>query len=328
MVYAGRKDSGKNVDTLLKYFSQYKRNAKSSMKLILLGGGSIEIPEDIKKDVLDLGFVPLQDKYDAFAGAEMLCNPSKFESFSLVLMESWLCKRPVLVYGGCEVTKRFAIQSKGGCYFQNAEEFATAVTYITEHPEEAKAMGENGYRYVKDNFIWEVVRERYLAFFAEITAKKGDTHRQSDMCRNEMQSRENEINVEKIMEEIRDEIKKKGYKPDAMAFETVQADNADAFQKSLFNEEVRNVNLSFQVPYYFPIEGKMTFVKRVIRKLGCFLMVPILNNQNTFNAHVTRTINQMAQYIEYQERKEKELNRIIEGLEEKVARLQKTKERE
>ena len=47
--------------------------------------------------LIDLGFVPIQDKYDAYAAAELLCQPSKHESFSYVIMESWLCERPVLV---------------------------------------------------------------------------------------------------------------------------------------------------------------------------------------------------------------------------------------
>ncbi len=323
MIYAGRKDSGKNVDTLLKYFCQYKQMTKSPMKLVMIGGGEIQIPGEIKKDVIDLGFVSLQDKYDAFSGAVLLCNPSKFESFSLVIMESWLCKRPVLVYGGCEVTKQFAISSEGGMFFNDADDFVTAVDYIMSHKEEGDIMGENGQRYVMENFIWDVVTEKYIEFFNGVKDKKGDTHRAKRMCMDEMADKVSDINIEKIMAEIRADIKKKGYKADAVKFETVQAGNAEVFNKNTFGEEVRNVNMSYQVSYYFPIEGKMSFFKRVIRKLGCFLHVPILNNQNAFNAHVTRTFNQMALYIEQQERKEKELNRVIEELEEKVAALQK-----
>ena len=42
------------------------------------------------------------------AAASLLCQPSHNESFSLVIMESWLCGRPVLVSSQCAVTKDFA----------------------------------------------------------------------------------------------------------------------------------------------------------------------------------------------------------------------------
>ena len=55
---------------------------------MLIGGGELEIPTEIKNDVYDLGFVDLQDKYDAYGAATLLCQPSKNESFSFVIMES------------------------------------------------------------------------------------------------------------------------------------------------------------------------------------------------------------------------------------------------
>ena len=83
ILYAGRKDKGKNIDTLVQYFKRYKQNEQDNLKLVLIGGGELEIPTEIKNDVYDLGFVDLQDKYDAYGAAELLCQPSKNESFSL-----------------------------------------------------------------------------------------------------------------------------------------------------------------------------------------------------------------------------------------------------
>ena len=77
LLYAGRKDAGKNVHTLLRYFAEYKqRHGDSDLQLVLIGGGSIEIPASVRDDVYDLGFVSRQDKYDAMAAAELLCQPS------------------------------------------------------------------------------------------------------------------------------------------------------------------------------------------------------------------------------------------------------------
>ena len=170
LLYAGRKDAGKNVHTLLRYFAEYKqRHGDSDLQLVLIGGGSIEIPASVRDDVYDLGFVSRQDKYDAMAAAELLCQPSHNESFSLVIMESWLCGRPVLVHSQCAVTRDFARRANGGLYFRNYFEFVGCVQYILTHPEQARTMGQNGGTFVRENFDWDVIVEKYRAFFAKLT---------------------------------------------------------------------------------------------------------------------------------------------------------------
>lgn len=236
ILYAGRKDAGKNVDMLLEYFSKYKKYSRQyvnvygvfdtdylanrgkgepeatyaddtdykehhnedgrydnenivgievadakaddnyyvffpkysnekQLKLVLIGGGSIDIPETVKDDVIDLGFVDIQDKYDAYAAAALLCQPSKNESFSYVIMESWLCSRPVLVHEDCDVTKHFVKDSNGGLYFQNYFEFQEAVNFILHNQDAASAMAYNGSAYVKEHFAWEVIVKKYTEFF-------------------------------------------------------------------------------------------------------------------------------------------------------------------
>lgn len=167
ILYAGRKDAGKNVPLLISFFRKYKLKNKTELKLILMGGGKIEIPEDMKNEICDLGFIAVQDKYDAYAAAECLCNPSRFESFSLVIMESWLCGRPVVVSAECEVMVNFVSESNGGLYFSNYPEFEACVDYISGHPKEADLMGRNGREFVLSNFDWNVVVKRYKEFFEE-----------------------------------------------------------------------------------------------------------------------------------------------------------------
>ena len=169
LLYAGRKDTGKNVHTLLRYFAEFKRRQPSDLQLVLIGGGQIEIPVSVQDDVYDLGFVTAQDKYNAMAAAELLCQPSHNESFSLVIMESWLCGRPVLVHAKCAVTRDFARRSNGGLYFKDYFEFEGCVQYLLSHPEAAKTMGENGGQFVRENFDWDVIVEKYKTFFQKLT---------------------------------------------------------------------------------------------------------------------------------------------------------------
>lgn len=165
ILYAGRKEEGKKVHVLVDYFVRYKERNPSDLKLVLIGGGEIAIPS---KDIIDLGFVSAQDKYDAYAAATLFCNPSQFESFSIVIMESWLAGRPVIVNGDCAVTRSFVSESNGGLYYENYAEFEKCVDWIFSHMKEADLMGRNGCQFVKDNFAWDVIVDRYTKYFEKM----------------------------------------------------------------------------------------------------------------------------------------------------------------
>ena len=166
ILYAGRKDAGKRVDVLVRHFMRYKQRVKSPLKLVLIGGGKIDIPD--RRNIIDLGFVDLQDKYDAYAAAELFCNPSEMESFSIVIMESWLAGRPVLVNGQCAVTRDFVHQANGGLYYESYAEFEECVKYLTGHPETAEQMARNGGEYVRSHFAWDVITRRYLDYIRRL----------------------------------------------------------------------------------------------------------------------------------------------------------------
>ena len=166
ILYAGRKEAGKRVDLLVEYFLQYKRRYPGKLKLVLIGGGQMEVPD--QGQIMDLGFVSLQDKYDAYAAASLFCNPSEMESFSLVIMESWLAGRPVLVNGKCPVTKDFCLQAGGGLYFDSAAEFVGCVRYLLTHTEMGDRMGKSGRAYVKSHFAWDVIVGKYLDYIRKV----------------------------------------------------------------------------------------------------------------------------------------------------------------
>ncbi|MBI1884582.1 MAG: glycosyltransferase family 4 protein [Chlamydiae bacterium] len=165
LIFVGRWEKGKNVPLLIEYFKKYFINTGTSLKLILLGSGEIEISEPFRDVIVPLGFIPLEDKWAAVKGALALCQPSLNESLSIVIMEAWSLKTPVLVHGGCAVTKYHCVQSGGGLYFSNYFEFEEALNLLMNNESLRLEMGERGDRYVRENYAWEKVIERFEKAF-------------------------------------------------------------------------------------------------------------------------------------------------------------------
>lgn len=161
LLYAGRRDSGKNVSLLMEYFARYKESYDGNLKLVLIGKGELTVPKEHMHDIIDLGFVPLEDKFDAYAAATLFCMPSTNESFSIVIMEAWLCGTPVLVHADCAVTKDHCIKSNGGLYFSNYDEFEECLKYFLTDPAKRDLIAKNGKEYVIRNYSWETVIRRY-----------------------------------------------------------------------------------------------------------------------------------------------------------------------
>jgi glycosyltransferase involved in cell wall biosynthesis len=170
ILYAGRLDPMKNVMQLLSCFLAYRQaRAEEELKLVLAGSGPLPIPSH--PDIVRVGFLTSDDLHDACAAATVLCQPSLVESFSIVLMEAWLAGTPVLVHGHCPVTRHHVLQSNGGLYYTSAEEFTSALDWLSSHGKQRRQMGEHGRSYVLREFNWPTVLERFRAAVRVWTAQ-------------------------------------------------------------------------------------------------------------------------------------------------------------
>ncbi len=173
ILYAGRKDAGKNVPLLSHYFARFLADGlgPAGLKLVMIGNLPAPIPPGAEKDIIDLGFVSKQDKYDAYAAAEVLIQPSVMESFSLVIMESWLAGTPVMVHSGCAVTTEHVVTSRGGLHFGDYPRFAEGLRLLLERPGLRQEMGRAGREYVLANYAWPVVTGRFLELIQRLQAE-------------------------------------------------------------------------------------------------------------------------------------------------------------
>ncbi|MEM7798541.1 MAG: glycosyltransferase family 4 protein [Chloroflexota bacterium] len=165
--YLGRMVAEKGVDQLINYYIARKEKAESGMKLVLMGPGSLEIPE--RDDIISTGFVSEEDKFDGLSAADALVVPSKYESLSMIAQEAWLVETPVIANGKSDVLVQQCRKSRGGLYYTSQDEFGQILSHLQANPEIAAQMGLNGKTFVRKTYAWDVIMEKYQKIFETVT---------------------------------------------------------------------------------------------------------------------------------------------------------------
>jgi len=143
-----------------------------------------------------------------------------------------------------------------------------------------------------------------------------------------MSIQNNDINIELIMQEIKAEIKEKGYNNDLLSFNDIVIDtsgmNASNFDKIAFNEEIYTVNHTWNVQAYRVLSGSKValFFKKVVRKMVYFFVEPIVLEQDGFNASVVRLMNQINCYVDETKEQNELLQKQVEELTEKIKQFE------
>lgn len=169
VLYAGRLEQGKRVHVAAEYFADFARRHDPTLKLVMIGNGSWRPPEDAAGFVEVIGFVSPDDKRAAMAEAVALVNPSELESFSIVLLESWLEGTPALVAAGSEVMADHCKDAGGGLTFSDQRSFDEALERMLFSDEERRTMGQSGLAYVRDRYAWPQVINRLEAALSQLS---------------------------------------------------------------------------------------------------------------------------------------------------------------
>ena len=107
--------------------------------------------------------------------------------------------------------------------------------------------------------------------------------------------KENNINIEEIMADIKREIKEKGLTGDMLSFEDVPYKKTPQAGGSV-SEALDFLNSNYNVQPYKELKGnplKVVF-KKIIRKLMKFYIEPTVNDQNNVNSSIVTVLNGLA----------------------------------
>ena len=166
----GRVDDGKGTKALAHYFAQYKARNSGPLSLVFAGPVVHQPPQH--RDIVVTGAVDEYTKWGLLRGATACVSPSAFESFSIVLIESWNAGVPVLVNGRCSVTREHVQRSGGGLAYENYWEFEVALDTLSGSTRHRSRLAERGAAYVDAHYRWDHVMARYVGFLEGLIARR------------------------------------------------------------------------------------------------------------------------------------------------------------
>ena len=166
-IYVGRIDVNKGCREMFEFFQTYAARDPNGLDLVLVGSKHLEIPRHPR--IRHLGFLPDSEKFDAIGAADLLIMPSPYESLSIVTLEAWALGKPVLVNGRCDVLRGQVLRSRGGLYYENAEEFREGLFMLRSGSPAAPVLGRNGQEYFRRHYTWPVIERKYADMFDRLT---------------------------------------------------------------------------------------------------------------------------------------------------------------
>jgi glycosyltransferase involved in cell wall biosynthesis len=158
LLYGGRIDPGKGCEELFQYFNGFVKSGGDGT-LVLMGVKLMPLPED--PSVRFAGMLSEQERAEALEAATVVMVPSPHESLSLLALESFSVGTPILANARSEVLVDHCLKSNAGLFYADQDEFTEALKLLLTDDRLRAGMGKNGRAYIKQNYRWDVIMQKY-----------------------------------------------------------------------------------------------------------------------------------------------------------------------
>jgi glycosyltransferase involved in cell wall biosynthesis len=158
-IYIGRIEESKGCSRLIRDYMTFHSSSPHPPALVFIGKQEIPVPNH--PGIFCLGIQPDAVKMHLLSQAIALIMPSRYESLSMVVLEAWKMRRPVVCNGLCDVLRGQCRRSRGGLYYRNIDEFIEILSLLSSRQDIADIMGTNGEIYYRKHYEWSVIMEKY-----------------------------------------------------------------------------------------------------------------------------------------------------------------------
>lgn len=167
IVFAGRLVAYKNVHHLLTAFSELKKEFETRLVIIGDGPERSALERMAPEGVTFMGHVPTDVLYDEISSAQVFVNPSTFEGFSIVMLESMALGTPVVGY---KLPAYHYADSSNSVLVEpaNVSELKDAIKSLLPGGEKYDRLVQNG-RETARKYDWEAIVNQLNDVYKEVT---------------------------------------------------------------------------------------------------------------------------------------------------------------
>jgi glycosyltransferase involved in cell wall biosynthesis len=169
VLFLGRQTPSKGIDVLLAAARRVWRE-RPEVHFVLAGPHDPRRPawRDPDPRVRDLGAVDLETKTSVLAGCELLCLPSRKESFGGVVTEAWSFGKPVVAARIGALASVVEHGRTGLLAEPEPAPLADALLELLREPARARALGAAGRVRAAERYAWDRLVARTRAIYASL----------------------------------------------------------------------------------------------------------------------------------------------------------------
>lgn len=166
-LFGGRAAPDNGSEEMLEYFDAAA--ATDDLMLVLMGPKLFKVPD---APYLRLaGVLTAGDRMAAFEAATLTLAPAPDDLAAQSVLESFAVGTPVLANARNTAAVEHCRRSNAGLYYAGRDEFVGALQTLTRTPHLLQRMGENGRRYVRQQYQWDAVIGRFERLVAALREK-------------------------------------------------------------------------------------------------------------------------------------------------------------
>ncbi len=151
VAYCGRYSEQKNLPLLVEWARWYQAERPDRLDFVFMGQGDIQLPDE--PWLHDLGRVDEATKRSVLAGAKALVQLSTHESLSLVVLEAWAERTPVIVQRACAVLAGQVERSGAGVAVGDYTSLANALDGLLNDQAAWRERGAKGRAFVDAHYV-------------------------------------------------------------------------------------------------------------------------------------------------------------------------------
>ncbi|MQL51392.1 glycosyltransferase [Desulfofundulus thermobenzoicus] len=167
----GRKSGAKKYNDVIKAIDIINNQKGHVLDAVIIG-----IDED-KEPILSqyayyYGHQSRRITLGALASCSCLISMSESESFGIVIIEAWMCKKPVIANKNCIAFNDLIENGIDGFLVANMEELIDSIIYLHNNSVIANDMGQRGYEKASNKYSWEYIGRIINSYLFDLASSK------------------------------------------------------------------------------------------------------------------------------------------------------------